>query len=822
MEQTAGHVRHAVRRLLRSPLFTGVTVLTLAIGIGANSAIFSVVNGVLLKPLPYPDSDRVVAIWQTIRNLGIPEINGSPATYFLYRENNRVFEDVGLWRADAVSVTGVAEPEQVRVLSVTDGTLPLVGIRPILGRTFTRKDDSPESPESVVLAEGYWRRRFGADRQILGRRILLDGRAREVIGVVPDNFAFAGFEPSMVLPLRFERAKVFIGNFSYMAVARLRPGVTLPQANADVARMLPMITERFPPAPGMSKKMIEEAGLGPAVRPLKEDVVGDVARVLWVLLATVGILLFIACANVANLMLARTEARQHELAIRMALGAGWTRIVRELLTETVALAAAGGALGLALAYGALRLLAYLAPGHLPRRSEIAIDWQVLLFTVLVSLATGLLFGLIPALKYARRGHGLSLRAVSRTHSDGRERHRARGALVVVQVSLALVLLIGSGLMLRTFAALRTVHPGFTEPRNLLTVRITIPRAQVPEPVQVLRMQNAILDRLAELPGVASVAATNAVTMDGSNNNDPIFAEDRTYREGEIPPIRRFKFVTPGLFSTMGNRLLAGRDFTWQDLYDRRNVVLVSEGLAREFWREPGAAVGKRVRENPKGVWREVIGVVANERDDGVDRKAPAVVYWPLLLANLWEPGDRSQRNVALVIRTPRAESPDFRKEVQRAVWSVNPDLPLALVRTVQDIYERSLARTSFTLVLLAIAGGMALLLGVVGIYGVISYSVSQRSREIGIRIALGAAQAQVERMFVGHGLTLTAVGLAAGLAIAFSLTRLIAALLYEVSPLDPLTYAAVSLTLLAAAALATWLPARRAARIPPVEALRGE
>ncbi|MDX2153167.1 MAG: ABC transporter permease [Bryobacteraceae bacterium] len=822
MEQTAGQVRHAVRRLLKSPMFAAVGVLTLALGIGANSAIFSVVQGVLLKPLPYPEAGRLVAIWQSSRLAGMPELNASPATYYLYREEGRAFEDVALWQRETLSLTGIGEPENLRALTVTDGLLPTVRIRPLIGRVFTRRDDTPGSPETVILTEGYWRHRFGGDPAVLGRRILLDSRAREIIGVVPDNFAFASYRPSALVPMRFERAKVFIGQFGFNALARLKPGVTLEAANADVARMLPMLVDRFPVAPGMSKKMVQDAGLGPLVRPLKQDVVGDVARVLWVLLATVGILLFIACANVANLMLARTEARQHELAIRLALGAGWTRIVRELLTETVALGIAGGAAGLALAYGALRFLQYLAPTHLPRREEIAIDWQVLAFTFLLSIAAGLLFGLIPALKYARRGHGLGLRDVSRTHSEGRERHRARNALVVVQVALALVLLIGSGLMLRTFAALRNVQPGFTEPDHILTQRIYIPEGQVKEPEQVLRMQKAMLEAVAAVPGVTSVAAATSVTMDGNNNSDPIFAQDRTYRDGEIPPIRRYKHISPGTFKTMGNPIVAGRDFEWNDLFQKRNVVVVSENLARELWGDPGAAIGKRIRESPSGAWREVIGVSGNEHDDGVERKATAIVYWPLMLADLWDRGLSTRRAVAIVVRSPRASTPAFRQEVQRAIWSVNPDLPISSVRTVREIYDRSLARTSFTLVLLAIAGGMALLLGVVGIYGVISYSVTQRTREIGIRIALGAPQGQVERLFVRHGLILTSIGLVAGVAIAAALTRLLTALLFDVSPLDPLTYAGVSLTLLAAAALATWLPARRAARIAPVEALRGE
>jgi predicted permease len=470
----------------------------------------------------------------------------------------------------------------------------------------------------------------------------------------------------------------------------------------------------------------------------------------------------------------------------------------------------------------LRFLQVLAPSHLPRIEEIGIDSWVLLFTLTLSLMAGLLFGLIPVFKYASRHLSTGMREVGRTYSEGRERHRARSVLVVVQVALALVLLVGSGLMIRTFQALRHVQPGFTSPETIQTFRISIPAAHVREPSRALRMYNDILDRVAAIPGVASVAAVNSVTMDGFDNNDPIYAEDHVYSESQLPAIRRYKFATPGLFGTMGNPLAAGRDFTWTDLYEKRPVVILSENLARELWGEPRRAVGKRVRENPKGIWREVIGVAAGEHDDGVERKAPAIAYWPLLLGKFWVDEERVQRNSALVIRSSRAGSPDFLKELQRAVWSVNPDLPVAGMRTVKDLYDGSLARTSFTLVLLAIAAGMALLLGVIGIYGVISYSVSQRTREIGIRIALGAPDGLVRRMFVRHGLALTAIGLACGLVCAIWVTRVMSALLFEVSALDPLTYAAVSALLLAAASLATWLPARRATGVQPVDALRSE
>ncbi len=815
-------VKQVARRLSRAPGFTAISLITLAVGIGANTAIFSVVNGVLLKPLPYPDPDRLIGVWQTAPGLGMENINASPATYFTYREENRTLEDIGMWRGDGATVTGSGAPERISVLSFTDGMLPILRVQPLIGRRFSRADDTPGSPETAMLSFGYWQRRFGGSPGVVGKRIVVDGVARDIIGVLPSDFQFMNGKADILLPMRYKRSDFFIGNFSYQTLARLKPGATMAQASADVARMIPLMPSKFPPAPGMSMKMLEEARLGPSLRPFKQDVVGDIGKILWVLMGTVGIVLLIACANVANLLLVRAEARQFELAIRAALGAGWGSIARELLLESGVLGILGGVLGLALARAALSLLVFLAPANLPRLEEITVDPVVMLFTLAISLFAGLVFGLAPVFKYGGPRMIGGLRDGGRTGSVGRERHRARNTMVVVQVALALVLLISSGLMIRTLRAMRQVQPGFTEPEQILTLGIAIPDALIRDADRVLQVHEEIMRKIEAVPGVSSVALANSITMDGYNNNDPIFAEDHKYSENQIPPIRRFKHISPGLFKTMGNRLIAGRDFTWTDLHDKRNVVLLSENLARELWRDPARAVGKRVRENPKAPWREVVGVVGEERDDGVHQKAPAIVYWPLIVRDFWGQATRVQRTAAYAIRSPRAGSAGLLREVRAAVWSVNPDLPIADVRTVQEIYDKSMARTSFTLVMLSLASGMALLLGVVGIYGVISYSVSQRTREIGIRMALGAEQTTVRRMFLRHGLLLTAAGVACGLVAAFSVTRLMVALLFEVSPLDPVTYGAVSLVLLAAAMLATYLPARRATVIAPVDALRTE
>lgn len=822
MQAYALPLRHVLRRQWRTPLFTAITLLTIALGIGANTAIFSVINGILLKPLPYPESDRLVAVWQTAPGMNIPDLNASPATYFTYREEGHTFQDIGLWRSDSVSVTGIAEPEQVDNLTMTDGVLPILGVQPILGRWFSRKDDSPGSPETVMLTWGYWQRRFGGAPDVIGRRLIVDGKAREIIGVMPRNFRFMSRDAQLILPFQFNRAEVFIGNFSYQAVARLKPGVTLAQANADVARMIPLLSTKFPPPPGFSMQVFDQLHIGPNVRPLKNDVVGTIGNVLWVLMATVCIVLLIACANVANLLLVRAEGRQQELAIRAALGAGWAQIARELLLESVTLGVAGGALGLAMAAAALRVLVTMGSSHLPRIDEIGIDPTVLVFSTVISLFAGLLFGLMPVFKYAGPRLATTLRDGGRTSSEGRQRHRARSTLVVAQVAMAMVLLIASGLMIRTSQQLLHVQPGFTHPEQIQSLRVSIPSATVKEPERVVQIQQEILRAVSAIPGVQTASLTNSITMDGYTDNDPVFAEDHPVAESTLPPLRRFKFVVPGAFQTMGNPVLVGRDLTWTDIFDKRPVVLVSENMARELWHSPSAALGKRVRESPKSPWREVIGVVGNERDNGVNEKAPTIIYWPIMVKEFWGEPVQVRRSPAFIVRSARAGSASLLKEIRQVVWSVNPDLPIAEVRTVQEIYEKSMARTSFTLVLLAIAAGMALLLGVVGIYGVVSYSVSQRTREIGIRMALGATRESVSAMFLRHGLVLTGLGVACGLAVAFAVTRVMTALLFEVSPLDPLTYCAVPAVLLAAALLATYLPARRATGIDPSDALRAE
>jgi predicted permease len=816
-------LKQVVRRLRRAPMFTAITVVTLAAGIGANTAVFSVLQGALLKPLPYPHAEELVGVWLTAPGIQIKDLDLSPSDYFIFREQSRSFQDIGLYAGDSRTVTGLVEPEQVSTLLVTEGTLSILGVQPMLGRTFRKEDDTPGAPDALLLGYGYWRKRFGGDGNAVGKTIVVDGKGRQIIGVLPQKFHFLDRDdPALVMPFKFDRNKTHLGNFSFAGVARLNNGVTLEQANADVARMLPMVMNSFHAPEGFSIKLFEAAHIAPNLRPLKKDVVGDAGNVLWILMGSIGMVLLIACANVGNLLLVRVEGRRQELALRAALGAGWGRIAGELLLESLTLGLVGGLLGLGLAYAALRVFVAMAPAGIPRIQEIGIDRSVLLFTLGVSALASVLFGSIPVFKYAGSQLSTGIREGGRSLSQSRQQYRARSILVVVQVALALVLLICSGLMIRTFRALTKVDPGFARPAELQTFRISIPDTQVQKEEMVVRTEEEILRKIAAIPGVASVAISTKIPMDDTGSMDPVFVEGRNLPEGQLPPIRRFKFVSPGLLGTMGTPLLAGRDFTWDDTYKKVPVAMISENVAREYWSEAASALGKRIRVSTKDDWREIVGVVSNVYDDGVNKKVSSSVYWPLLLERFEGNPTSVRGEVAYVIRSRRAGSESFSTEVRQAVWAVNPNLPLASVHTQAYFYRKSLARTSFTLIMLGAAGSMALLLGVVGIYGVIAYSVSQRTREIGIRMALGAQKKILTGMFVRHGLALTGIGVACGLVVAFMVMRLMSTLLFRVTPADPMTYAVVSLGLGVTAFVASYLPSRRAATVDPVEALRAE
>jgi len=831
LETFGRDLRLALRGMRRRPGFTVAVVLTLALGIGANTAIFGVVDGVLIKPLSYPKAGELVSIKQVAPGLNVSELRLSATQYFTYRDEGRVFQQIGLYGDGGRTITGVGDPEQARALFLTYDVLQALAVKPQLGRIFTEADSTPGAAPFapvIVLTHAYWQRRFGGDRTVIGRRLLADSAPVEVIGVMPEGFRFLDMEPAaeVISLITLDRSRLRIGGFGYSSLARLKPGMTVADANADIARMLPIWLNAWPTPPNAPRQSFESWRITPVVQPLKDEVVGGVGDLLWVLMATIGMVLLIACANVANLMLVRSESRRQEFAVRTALGARRGDIVREVLVESLALSLVGGALGIALAYAGLTVVVATAPTTLPRVEDISLDPRVVAFAIVVSLLSSMLFGALPALKHAAQ-HGAPIVGAARGASTSRGRQRTRNALVIVQVALALVLLVASGLMIRTFVALLNVEPGFAAAADVQTARVWVPPQQVTEAERVTRMQHEILDKVAALPGVKAAAFASAVPMEGPLRVwlNPVFVEGKDYAAGTTPPMRRMKVVSPGYFAAIGTRMIAGRDITWSDIYGHAKVAIVSENFAREVWGSPAAALGQRIRDSAPtstDLWREIVGVVDNVHEDALYQAAPTFAYWPVMMENFGGNTQFVMRAVNLVIRSDEAGRESLLNGVRNAVSSVNSSMPVFLIRTMKDLYDQSMARTSFALIMLAIAAVMALALGVIGIYGVIAYVVAQRSREIGIRLALGAAPAQLKRMFVRQGLVLTAVGAGVGLVTAIALTQWMSSLLFGVERLDPPTYAAVLGVLAMAAAMASYVPARRAAAVDPVETLTAE
>jgi putative ABC transport system permease protein len=831
-------LRRTIRSLARQPGFTAAAVLTLAFGLGATTAIFAVVYGVLLKPLPYPDAHELVSLRHTAPGLSAA-IGGAAedlfgfaeSMYVTYRDENRVFEHVGLWNDSQQTLTGLGETEQVSVLAVAQGTLQALGIQPVIGRWFSDAEYTlapTDNPPPVIVSHAFWQRRLGGDTAALGRTLSLDFRTAQIVGIMPAGFRFLDVkpQPDVISAIRTDGAQIAMTNTTdfqrplmlsapnFSGLARLRDGVTLAEANADVERLLSIWLGAWSPG-GRTREAVADWQFAPALTPLKDDVVGGVAGMLWIVMGAVGAVLAIACANIANLLLARADARRRELAIRAALGAGRRRIAGELLREAVVLGIGGGVLGIALAHAGLELLAAFAPPNLPRAEEITAGVPVLAFAAVTALVASLAFGAIPAVKHAFTGEP---RLGPRSASASPERNRARSVLIVVQVALALVLLVAAGLMLRTFASLSAVEPGFRDPASIQATRIFIPFAAIQESERYTRVYRETLERIEALPGVTAAGFGNAVPLEDRGQRLAIAVEGRPEPAGEPVPIRRFLSASPGYFAALGTRLIAGRDLEWRDIDDQRNVALVSASLARELWGEPEAALGKRIRPVAPGsgnAWHEIVGVTQDVYQEGVHRPPPRTVYTPLVTEGT------DLRGVIYAIRSDRAGTESFANEVRQAVWASHPDI-VVTVSTMQEIYSAALARTSFVLALLAIAGTMALLLSVVGIYGVISYIVAQRKCEIGIRLALGARPQAVKRLIVLRSLAVAAVGVAVGLAAALGLARLLQSLLFEVRPLDPLTYIAALAVLLAAALPAAYLPARRAAALDPMETLRAE
>ena len=824
-------LRQSARRLARAPGFTLSAMLTLMLGIGGTTAVFTVVNGVLLRPLPYAHSDQLVDLSHTLAVAGILHVDQSDATYLVYRANNRVFSEVGAYEATSANVlassgarsgAGIGDAERVPAALVTAGVFRVLDAGPRAGRGLSDGDVQPGAPPVALIGESLWKGRFGGDASVIGRQVMVDGVERTIVGVMPAGFHFPEPGTALWIPLVIDPAHTASAAFDFRGIARLRDGVTLDAARADLARLLPTVPVVYPGR--LTAEGIRLTHMQPVVRPLRDVVVGDVGKVLWVVLGAAVLLLAIACANVANLFLARAEGRQRELAVRRALGAGRLSVLGEFLVEAGMLAAAGAALGIACALAAVRVLAAAgAASSVPRLGDVRVDVLVIVVAVAAAALAAFLVSLVPLARTRTLMLSAGLGATVAGASGGRARSGARRALVVAQVALALVLLAGAGLLARSFAALRAVDPGFA-PDHALAFRVAMPDIEYPAAGDVARLVAQISDSLAALPGVrAAGVATKLPLVDESRQDSAVFVEDQPPKPGTIPGIHSMVFVTPAYFQAMGIPLVAGRVFDRMDgsmdPAKRPREVVVSEAFAQRYWKGV-SPVGRRIRMTVSDPWSTIIGVVGSVRDAGLDQPPTESVYLPLETLNVagmaWAP-----RNVAFVVRTSGDES-GLITAVRRIVATTAPALPVYALTPVRALVTHAEARTTFTLTILGIAAFVALCIGAVGIYGVIAYLVSLRTREIGVRMALGAEPAQVRRMIARHALTDAGLGVAAGLAGAAVLTRVLGSVLFGVSPTDPLTLGGAAIFLIATAVAASWVPARRAAGLEPSIALRVE
>jgi putative ABC transport system permease protein len=709
-------------------------------------------------------------------------------------------------------------------MDVTQGVFPTLRLHPIVGRAFRAEDHDPDGPHTIMLGFGYWQSRFGGDPAAVGQILRVDGIDREIVGVMPAEVRLLGRDAGVIRPLRYRRSELFVGNIGFGSVARLAKGVTIEEAQADLARILPMAWEKFPGGPVVD--FSDPADHRVEVLPFKEVIVGGVSRLLWILLGAVAIVLLIAAANVANLMLVHFDARQDDLAIRVALGAGRARILWDHLKETLPLAVVGGVLGLIFGQLGLKAVLGLGGATLPRADGVASSPTVVLLALVLSLCCGLLLGWIPSRHVGREDPAEMLRERGRSLMANRASRRTQSLLTVGQVALVFVLLVAGGLMLRSFQALARVSLGFASPDELLAVELYIPQQEIPSAAEVATTYEAIVRRLAEVPGVTAVGLATAIPMSGDGNVNPLYIEGSILDPAVNGNIRRHKWITGGFLEALEIPVVAGRSITWDDVHDRAPVALLSEGLARELFGTPQAAIGQRVAARPDPpVWKQVVGVVADVHEDGPSQDPPALVYWPHATLAFWQ-GDSADellvwRAGGIAVRGREIESSAFLEAVRQAIWDVNPNLPVRS-EPMRSLIQGWTDRASFCMVLLLLAGAVGILLAIVGVYGVVAYGVSRRSVELGLRMALGARFTQVQSMVLRQGMTLGMVGVGLGLAAAVVLSRLLTSLLFGVSPSDPVTHLGVAVALLVVVAIASYLPARRASRIDPMAALRSE
>jgi len=807
-------LRGAARSLRRSPAFSVVTVVTLALGLGATVGIFAVVHGIVLSPLPFSDPGELVTPRFRAPGIGIRDLSTSEPMYVQLRERSRTLVEVAVW--DGVEVNVGADGGSVRTAAarVSDGFFPLLGISPALGRGIEPDDVLPGAPGVVVLSHGFWERRFGGDRDVLGRTIRVSGEGAEVVGVMPAGFGFPRGETELWVPLVFDPADPGHGNYYLDPVARLAPGVSLGDARAETERLMLRMSEVYP---GDYQWMHREAvDFRVEMQTLKENLVGDVDDGLLLLLGCVALLLLVAGANVANLFLVRAEARQREMAMRTALGAGRSRLIRQVLAESLALSLAGGALGVGLAALAVDALLAWNPARLPRAGEVGMTPEVLVFALAISVTAGLLFALHPALR-ATTGRLADALKEGRASTASASRVRGRSLLVAGQVALSLLLVSGSILLARSYWNLRSVDPGF-EAEGVLTFRLSFDPVRYGDDDETGPFVHRLLDRIRGLPGVEAAGAVNHLPLARGGSESTLFAADDPPAEDEVPPAVAYRFATEGYFETMGIRLLRGRALERSDAVSRRPVAVVERTLAERLWpdRDP---LGKRLGPGEDRTYT-VVGIVEPVRDVALSLDPGEIVYYPVI-----EPEDRGQWGggaISVAVRTGGPSPGPLAAEIRRLVDAMDPDVPLADVRSMEELVADDTAQTAFLMLLLALAAAMSLLLGTVGLFGVLSYVVARRRREIGVRIALGAGAGRVRGMVLRQSLAVAAAGLSVGLVASLALGRFLQGLLFQMSPRDPVTLAGTAAALLGVAAAAAWIPARRAARTDPMEALRAE
>jgi len=820
-------ISYAWRSLRRAPVFSAAVVLTLTIGIGAATAIFTVVNAVLLRPLPYGHPDRLVGAWIDMPAIGLEHTQQTTGTYFTFKRLTHTIVDIAEYDEGSASVTdpdGRAEPQRMPIAFTTANAFPLLEVSPLIGRTYTAEEDLPKGPDVIVISEGLWRSRFAADPNVIGKKLVVGGKPYEILGVMPERFRFPTAATRLWAPSRLDPNDKYPGGFDHNAFARLKPGVTIDDAQRDFAAVLPRLVELFPTfAPGVTSAMVlEQAKPRPRIVPMRDDVVGEVARTLWIVAAAAALVLLVTCANVANLLLVRADGRHRELSVRAALGAGRRQVLAHFFVEAALLAGASSMLALGTAFAGVRMLVNAGPREIPRLAEIHVDAASIAFALVVALVVAFACSVVPAVRFLQSDALAGLREGGRSGTAGSARQRARSVLVAAQMAFALVVLAASGLLFRSFERLHAVKPGF-DPDNLATLWVSTPSARYPTDTAVVRFYASLLDRVRQIPGAQSVGIASRLPLEQNGGNwNPFYVEgDATYAKS-IPPLQTYAEVDSGYFKTMGIPLIAGHLFDRIDRPNEISAAVISQETAKRFFHDSTgrSALGKRFQSLPNGPFGTIVGVVGTVRDTSLAAPPVGEVYYPealgldTLVAGI-------AHTMAIVVRTP-GDLAAMTRAMQQAVHELDPTMPTFDVRTMRQAMDASMARLSFTMIVLGVAAGVTLVLGVIGLYGVIAYIVTLRTREIGVRIALGAEPRAVMAMITRQGLTLCVAGVAAGVALSLVVGRFLRTLLFDVAPTDPLTLGAASATLVVLAAAASWIPARRAAQVNPTEALRAD